>query len=60
MNGPYADLVSVPRGIWSAAAPDYYVCTRCGYGELYVRSAADLPKIAQQWPAVKVSSEPDS
>jgi predicted nucleic-acid-binding Zn-ribbon protein len=29
-----------------------HVCTRCGYVEMYVEDAADLPKIAARWPRV--------
>jgi predicted nucleic-acid-binding Zn-ribbon protein len=27
-----------------------YVCTRCGYVEMYVDDPAELPKIAKSWP----------
>ena len=42
----------VPLGAWSVAgsATNLYVCVGCGYVEIYVQDAADLPKIAEKWP----------
>jgi predicted nucleic-acid-binding Zn-ribbon protein len=38
---------------WSKTANlDYYVCTACGYVELYVADTALLPSIAEKYPIV--------
>lgn len=38
---------------WSKTANlDYYVCTACGYVELYVADMALLPSIAEKYPIV--------
>ena len=48
--------VTVALGTWSAGAfTNFYVCVRCGYLEIYVEDAADLPKIAEKW--MKVGDE---
>jgi predicted nucleic-acid-binding Zn-ribbon protein len=35
-----------------SATLDYYVCTNCGYVELFVQDAELLPKIAEKYPKV--------
>lgn len=43
----------IPLGGLSAGAfLNAYVCVRCGYVEMYVEDAEDLPKIASRWPKV--------
>ncbi len=44
----------VPLGVSSlvGSATNLYVCVRCGYVEIYIQDAADLPKIAAKWPKV--------
>jgi predicted nucleic-acid-binding Zn-ribbon protein len=38
---------------WSkTASVDYYVCTACGFIELYVRDKAYLPNIAEKYSKV--------
>lgn len=41
----------IPLGGFSAGAfLNAYVCVSCGYVEMYVEDAEDLPKIASRWP----------
>ncbi len=35
-----------------SATLDYYVCTNCGYVELFVQDKTLLPKIAEKYPRV--------
>ena len=43
----------IPLGGLSAGAfLNAYVCVGCGYVEMYVEDAGDLPKIAERWPKV--------
>jgi hypothetical protein len=42
--------ISIPLGFVSKAFANLYVCTACGYVEMFVEDAADLPKIAERWP----------
>lgn len=44
--------VSIAISWSSTASLDYYVCTTCGYVELYVKDKALLPKIAEKYPRV--------
>lgn len=44
--------VSIAISWSSTASIDYYVCTACGYVELYVKDNALLPKIAEKYPKV--------
>jgi predicted nucleic-acid-binding Zn-ribbon protein len=50
-NGTGAEL-AVRLGVFSAANVVYYICTSCGYVELYVNDKSDLPKIAEKYPKV--------
>ena len=45
--------VAIAVTMWSTASLDYYVCTNCGYVELFVRDKSLLPKIAEKYPKVK-------
>ncbi|MGE3802563.1 MAG: zinc ribbon domain-containing protein [Candidatus Kapaibacterium sp.] len=51
--GAYAGI-TVKLGNWSSGAfTNLYICTTCGYIEIYVEDNADLPKIAERWPPDK-------
>ena len=36
----------------STASLDYYVCTNCGYIELFVQEPELLPRIAEKYPKI--------
>ena len=39
---------------WSRnALVKLYVCVECGYAEMFVEDADDLPRIAERWPKVE-------
>ena len=44
--------LSINVGVFSAAGLVYYVCTNCGYVELFVDDKEKLPKIAEKYPRV--------
>ena len=44
--------VSIAISWMSTANIDYYVCTGCGYVELFVKDKPLLPKIAEKYPKV--------
>jgi hypothetical protein len=52
VNGRSPHL-SIGLGFFGSANLVYYVCTGCGYVELFVESRVDLPKIAENYPKVK-------
>ena len=43
----------------STAFLDYYVCTKCGYVELFVQGKTLLPKIAEKYPKVETYKSSD-
>ena len=45
--------ISIPLGWAAKTFVGLYVCVSCGYVESFVEDAADLPKIAEQWPKVE-------
>jgi hypothetical protein len=49
-NGIAAESsIAVAFGLFSYAEFDVYICTNCGYTELYIADKRDLLKIAEQW-----------
>ncbi len=44
--------VSVRLGAFSSASVLYYICTACGYVEMFIENKADLPRIAEKYPKV--------
>jgi predicted nucleic-acid-binding Zn-ribbon protein len=44
--------LSINVGFLSAANLNYYICTNCGYVELFVQEKSVLPKIAEKYPKV--------
>ncbi|HEY8561814.1 MAG TPA: hypothetical protein VIL74_15670 [Pyrinomonadaceae bacterium] len=44
--------LSINTGFFSAASVVYYICTECGYVELYVANKSELPEIAKKLPKV--------
>lgn len=44
--------LSINVGFFGAASVVYYICTSCGYIELFVDDKANLPKIAEKYPKV--------
>jgi predicted nucleic-acid-binding Zn-ribbon protein len=49
-NGIAAESsIAVAFGLFSYAEFDIYICTSCGYTELYIADKRDLLKIAEQW-----------
>ncbi|MBS1792309.1 MAG: hypothetical protein JSS81_00565 [Acidobacteria bacterium] len=50
-SGTGAEL-SIRLGPFSAAGVVYYVCTSCGYVELFVEDREKLPRIAEKYPKV--------
>lgn len=42
--------ISINLGFLRHAGLVYYICTNCGYVELYVEDKYDLPKIAEKLP----------
>jgi predicted nucleic-acid-binding Zn-ribbon protein len=44
--------VSVKLSIFGSAGVGYYICTNCGYVELFIENKEDLPKIAEKYPKV--------
>lgn len=50
-RGTGAEL-SIRLGAFSAAGVIYYICTACGYVELFVDDKEKLPRIAEKYPKV--------
>ena len=50
-NGTSSE-VSVRLGAFSSAGMLYYICTACGYVEMFIENKADLPRIAEKYPKV--------
>lgn len=51
----YADAaieMAVYLGYFKSAGLKYYICTQCGYVELFVENKEDLPRIAEKYPKV--------
>ncbi len=44
--------IGISLGVISTAWMNYYVCTNCGYTELYVQNADELKQIAMKYPKV--------
>jgi hypothetical protein len=44
--------LSINVGFFGAAGVVYYICTGCGYIELFVDDKENLPKIAAKYPKV--------
>lgn len=47
-----ATEVAISIGWTATAFLNYYVCTDCGYVELYVQDEKLLPKLAEKYPKV--------
>ena len=43
---------SVALGFFDSASVVYYICTNCGYVELFVEDKTKLPRIAEKYPKV--------
>ena len=54
-----ASEVAIALSFLSTAFLNYYVCTKCGYVEMFVREAAHLPKIAEKYPKVQTYKSSD-
>lgn len=50
----YADT-SIPLTSWVAVGVTYYICTMCGYVEMYALDRRGLERIAKDKPKVPVS-----
>lgn len=50
-TGTGAEL-SIRIGAFSAASVIYYICTSCGYVELFVENKEDLPRIEAKCPKI--------
>ena len=48
-----ASEVAIALSFLATAFLDYYVCTNCGYVEMFVKDKTMLPKIAEKYPKVK-------
>jgi predicted nucleic-acid-binding Zn-ribbon protein len=49
-NGIVAESgLSVALGILAYAEFDAFICTTCGYAEIYIADKHDLIKIAEKW-----------
>ena len=49
-NGIAAESgITVSFGLFSYAEFDAYICTTCGYTEIYIADKSDLLKIAEKW-----------
>ena len=47
------EKITLKPGLFGGtSAPDRYVCTACGYVELYISSAGDLQSIRDSWERV--------
>jgi hypothetical protein len=44
--------VSVKLSTFGSAGLVYYICTNCGYVELFVEDKENLPRIAEKYPKV--------
>ena len=51
MDGQSAIAITMWK--WKNAKIDYYICTNCGYVELFVQDKSLLPEIAEKYPKVK-------
>jgi hypothetical protein len=51
--------LGVKIGVWGYAQLYPYVCTTCGYTELYVLRKSQLAKIAEKWPRVRPEAAPE-
>ena len=40
----------LPITAWSMAEREHYVCTSCGYVQVYISDSESLKKIAESWP----------
>jgi len=47
-----ATEVAISLGWTATAFLNYYVCTNCGYVELFVQDEKLLPKLAEKYPKV--------
>ncbi len=47
--------VAISLTFLSTAFLNYYVCTNCGYVEMFVQDEKLLPKIAEKYPRVRIS-----
>ncbi len=47
-----ASEVAIAINFLNTAFLNYYVCTGCGYVELFVKDTENLPKIAAKYPKV--------
>ena len=45
---------SINIGFFKSADLNYYICTNCGYVELFVENDEHLPRIAEKHPKVKI------
>ena len=48
--------VAIALSWMSTADLSYYVCSKCGYVELYVKDTSLLPKIAEKYPRVRIKN----
>ena len=53
------DDTSIPISWLVKAELGYYVCTKCGYTELFVQNEQLLPKIAEKYPKVHTYKSSD-
>lgn len=44
--------LSINLSFFGSAGLIYYICTNCGYLELFVEDKENLPKIAEKYPKV--------
>lgn len=47
--------LAISVGFLGSASVVYYICTDCGYVELFVEDKSKLPKIAEKYPRVRIS-----
>lgn len=45
--------MAINLGVFESARVVYYICTNCGYVEIFIEDETKLPKIAEKYPKVK-------